>query len=291
MQRRYEKMFEASSGGARIDHIIGLIDPFVYSTKENKMTNENSGRLYSSPDHKILGKYAKSTDEEYEAILTKIVIPAAEKYGLTKNDIICEDLGEITPPVRRVLDKLGLSGIAVTQFDYRGKDAEQDRVIMLGSHDNPSYIEYTRNLFNNARKNKNDRNRLKNKTDKLVEDTILPNERKWLYRYKIRHNQNEFMKAAFTELFTSPAKRVQIFFTDFFGIGETYNIPGKTENCWDLRMPNDIENFYHEKLTAERGFNLPEIIARAIRIKDTNSTGIHDNLLQQLDKFAQILKE
>ena len=45
MQKRYEKMFQSSSGGARIDHIIGLIDPFVYSTKENKMTPENSGRL------------------------------------------------------------------------------------------------------------------------------------------------------------------------------------------------------------------------------------------------------
>ena len=64
MRKRYEKMFASSSGGARIDHIIGLIDPFVYSTKEDKMTPENSGRLYSSPNHPLLSKYAKNTDEQ-----------------------------------------------------------------------------------------------------------------------------------------------------------------------------------------------------------------------------------
>ena len=180
MQRRYEKMFATSSGGVRIDHIIGLIDPFVYSTKEPKMTKENSGRLYSSPEHKILGKYAKSTDEEYAAILTKIVIPAAEKYGLTKDDIICEDLGEVTEPVRRVLDKLGLSGIAVTQFDYRGRDAQPDRLIMLGSHDNPSFIEYTKDLFAKAETEKWGKRRFKYKTANLAEDTVQPNERKWI---------------------------------------------------------------------------------------------------------------
>lgn len=290
MQKRYEKMFATSSGGVRIDHIIGLVDPFVYSTKEPKMTKENSGRLYSSPDHKILGKYAKTTDEEYAAILLKIVIPAAEKYALTKDDIICEDLGEVTPPVKRVLDMLGLSGIAVTQFDYKGRDAEPDRLIMLGSHDNPSYIEFTRDLFNGAEKDKNVRGRFKYKTDYLAEDTMQPNERKWLYRRKLRRSQQEFMKASFVELFTSPAKRVQVFFTDFFGIGETYNMPGKTEGCWTLRTPNDIENFYHENLKAGKGFNIPEILARAIRCNGEFFSDLHKDLLAELDKFAEILK-
>lgn len=291
MQNRYEKMFASCNGGARLDHIIGLIDPFVYSTKEPKMTDENSGRLYSSPNHKMFGKYTKTSDEEYASILTKIVIPAAEKYGLTKDDLICEDLGAVTEPVARVMKNLNLSGIAVTQFDYRGKDTAPEKVIMLGSHDNPSFIEYTRELFKNSYRSKWGKQRFKNKTDLLAVDTKTPEERKWCYRHKLRHNQYEFMKAAFTELFTSPAKRVQIFFTDFFGMDKTYNIPGKTDGCWTLRMPNDIEEFYHESLKAGKGFNMPEIIARAIRNKDINSTGRYDFLLEQLDKFAKILKE
>lgn len=290
MQKRYEKMFKSSSGGARIDHIIGLIDPFVYSTKEPKMTKENSGRLYSSPNHKILGKYAKTSDEEYAAILTKIVIPAAEKYALTKDDIICEDLGEVTDPVKRVMENLGLSGIGVTQFDYRVADAEPDRVIMLGSHDNPSFIEFTRGLFKDAENSKNAKKRLKYKIKNLTEDTIQPNECSWSYKRGLKKNQQKFMKAAFTELFTSPAKRVQVFFTDFFGIDKTYNFPGKTEGCWTLRMPNNIEEFYYNNLKAGKGFNIPEILARAIRCEGEFFSEKHKDLLVELDKFAEILK-
>ena len=49
-------------------------------------------------------------------------------------------------------------------------------------------------------------------------------------------------------LFTSKAKKVQIFFTDFFGIGKTYNVPGSKNDCWTLRLTPDYENFYYENL-------------------------------------------
>ena len=291
MQKRYEKMFQSSSGGARIDHIIGLIDPFVYSTKEDKMTPENSGRLYSSPEHKMLGKYAKSTDEEYAAILTKIVIPAAEKYGLTKDDIICEDLGEVTAPVARVMKNLELSGISVTQFDYRGRDTAPEKVIMLGSHDNPSFIEYTQGKFDAAEASEADREKLAEKAHKLAMDTYTEDDDFDEYEENISKNKKDFMLASFVELFTSPAKRIQVFFTDFFGIGKTYNKPGETEDCWTLRMPDDIEGEYEENLRNEKGFNLPEIIARAIRHKGGKAEKENMALLASLDKYADILKE
>lgn len=291
MQKRYEKMFQSSSGGARIDHIIGLIDPFVYSTKEDKMTPENSGRLYSSPGHKMLGKYAKTTDEQYAAILTKIVIPAAEKFGLTKDDIICEDLGEVTEPVARVMKKLNLSGISVTQFDYRGKDTAPEKVIMLGSHDNPSFIEYTDNLFKAAEQDAASKEKLQEKAHKLAEDTIEDGEDIDDYEAEIASDKKSFMLASFVELFTSPAKRIQVFFTDFFGIGKTYNKPGETEDCWTLRMPDDIESEYEANLRDGKGFNLPEIIARAIRSKGKDFAQDNSELLKNLDKYSKILKE
>ena len=291
MQKRYEKMFQSSSGGARIDHIIGLIDPFVYSTKEDKMTPENSGRLYSSPNHKMLGKYAKTTDEEYAAILTKIVIPAAEKFGLTKDDIICEDLGEVTEPVARVMKNLGLSGISVTQFDYRGRDTAPEKVIMLGSHDNPSFIEYTQGKFDSAATSETDKEKLSEKAHKLAIDTCTEDDDFDEYEDNIKKNKKDFMLASFVELFTSPAKRVQVFFTDFFGIGKTYNKPGETEDCWTLRMPDDIEGEYETNLKDGKGFNLPEIIARAIRHRGGKSAKENMELLANLDKYADILKE
>lgn len=283
IQKHYEKLFETSSGGARIDHVIGLIDPFVYLTKEPKMNDKNSGRLYSSPHHPILGRYAKHTEEEYAATLEKIVFPAAAKYGLSKDKIICEDLGTLTEPVQRIMNKLNLSGISITQYDYRGKHTPAKNVIMTGSHDNESLIEYTNKIFN-------DKHHLMEKTNKLAEDTAVPNENIEYYRAEMQNNKSKFISASFTELFTSPAKKIQIFFTTFCGIGKTYNIPGETDGCWTLRMPEDYDTLYWENVRKGTAINIPESIARAIRNKGLEFASKHQNLLVTLDKFTQILK-
>ena len=132
-------MFKENPGGVRIDHIVGLIDPWVY--KEGKMpkVEQGAGRLYSSPDNCDLSKYAvakcedldcnftpdnelrvkKLSDEQiklYGRLLEKIVIAAAKEEGADKSGIVCEDLGTVTNPVAAVMDKYELSGMRVTQF-------------------------------------------------------------------------------------------------------------------------------------------------------------------------------
>jgi 4-alpha-glucanotransferase len=283
LKQRYETMFAESSGGARIDHVIGLIDPFVYSVNEESMNERNSGRLYSSPNHPILGKYAKTKDEEYSAILEKIVFPAAKKFGLTKEDVICEDLGTITPPVKRVMDKLKLSGLSVTEFDYRGKDTAPEKIIMLGSHDNSSFIEYTDELFRSYW-------HLHEKAYKLAEDISYPHQNIGELKNQIVSDKKKFMSASFAELFTSPAKRIQVFFTDFFGIGKTYNKPGTTEGCWSLRLGDNFEKLYYENLKNGVALNLPEAIATAIRQKGEEFSSAYQKLLEKLDYFANVLK-
>ncbi len=290
LKQRYEKMFSEAPGGIRIDHIIGLIDPFVYSTKEPKMTDKNSGRLYSSPDSELLGKYAKKSDEEYEAILTKIIIPAAEKYGLTKDDIICEDLGTITPPVDKTMKDLKLSGIAVTEFDYRGRDTAPEKILMLGSHDNTSFLEFTDTLFKSA-ETEGGKDRFTKKTQFLAEDTAPYGQNFDAYLNDLRQDKKKFISASFTELFTSPAKRIQVFFTDFFGIPKTYNTPGKRQGCWTLRLPEKFEDLYYKNVKEGTALNLPEAIATAIRHKGEDFANNNKELLDNLDKCSAILKE
>ncbi len=290
LKRRYEDMFKEASGGIRIDHLIGLIDPYVYSTTSPKMTPENSGRLYSSPYHPLLGRYAKNSDEEYSAILTKIVIPAAEKFGLSKEEIICEDLGTITEPVKRVMDKLKLSGIFISTFDQRARDGAHNKVIMLGSHDNPSLIEHVDGVFNGLTTD-DKRCHFGYKTWILAEDTVPCNKGTYEHAEEIRHDKLKYMAASFVELFTSPAKKIQIFFTDVFGIGKTYNKPGTKEGCWELRLPENFEDLYYQNLTKGLGINFPESIANAIRHRGEWFANEHKILLEKLDKFTQILKE
>lgn len=285
LQKRYEDIFSNSPGGVRIDHLIGLIDPFVYKESEPKMNETNSGRIYSSPDKDIFKEYTKKTEEEYLAIFTKIIFPTAEKYGITKDKIICEDLGHLTEPVKNAIYKLNLTGMSVTQFGYSGFDAPARNVIMPGGHDNKSFIEYANEFF----ENKNDY--FYYKTHVLGSDTVTPDKNVDKYREDIRNDKKKFISASFTELFTSPAKKVQMFFTDFFGIGKTYNVPGSKKDCWTLRLDNDFENLYYENLKNGLGVNIPEVISSAMKRKNTEFLSLHKNLIKKLEYFAKILKE
>jgi hypothetical protein len=51
-------MFNENPGGVRIDHIIGLVDPWVYKNGSKPKPEEGAGRLFSSPEHPELAKYA-----------------------------------------------------------------------------------------------------------------------------------------------------------------------------------------------------------------------------------------
>lgn len=290
LQKRYDAIFKASPGGVRIDHLIGLIDPFVYLENTTKMDGTNSGRIYSSPHIPIFKDYGKYTDSEYCAILTKIIFPTAEKYRIPKQNIICEDLGEQTVPVKRALEKLGLTGLSVTQFGYSGADAPERNVIMLGAHDNQSYIEYTNDLFNRAGNLGEGRDRFIYKTHILGSDTVTPGKDVNQYREEIRNDKKKFLSASFAELFTSPAKKVQIFFTDFFGIGKTYNVPGAKKDCWTLRLNSNFEDLYYKNLKEGLAVNLPEAIATAIRRKGIEFSNEHEKLLRKLDYFTHIFK-
>ena len=291
LKKRYEDIFKSSPGGVRIDHLIGLIDPFVYAEDEPHMTNENSGRLYTSPWHARLRDYTKFTDEEFAAIFEKIIFPAAEKYGITKDNIICEDLGYVTETVKRIMNKLNLTGMSLTQYGYSGVDTPAKNVIMLGGHDNKSYIEFTDDLFARSSSLGEGRDRFMFKTHILGSDTVVPGKDVNMYREELRSDKKKFMAASFAELFTSPAKKVHIFFTDFFGIGKTYNVPGAKKGCWELRAPENFEDLYYKNLSEGIGLNLPEAIATAIRQKGTDFSNQHKNLLRKLDFFTNILKE
>ncbi len=283
LKKKYENYFASFPGGIRIDHTIGLIDPFLYTVSRKKMTPDNSGRIYSAFE----SKYKKTTDEEYAAILNKIVLPAAEKYGLDKSSIICEDLGTVTAPVQRVMKNLDLGGIAVTQFDYRGSKTPAKNTIMIGSHDNQSFLEFVEDFFK-----KIDYKRFMNKTRHLAEDTIpksASKEEKKQYLNEIRTDKKKFIEASFAELFTSPAKRIQIFFTDMFGIAKTYNRPGTNKGNWELRLGSNFEDKYYKAVAEGKAPNFAKAVATALRYRGLDKG--NEELMQKLDSSAKIIAE
>ena len=280
LKQKYEEYFASFPGGIRIDHVIGLIDPFIYTTASKKMTPQNSGRIYS-----IEGKYKKHSLDEYAMLFTKIIMPAAEKYGLDKSSLICEDLGDATKPVQEIMKKLELSGISVTQFDHRGATTPAKNTIMIGSHDNQSFLEYVEGKFKNVK----DKGFLR-KTRLLARDTApkdATTKEIKEYRENIRKDKRSFVAASFAELFTSPAKRVQIFFTDFFGIAKTYNRPGTSIGNWSLRLGENFEEDYYKAVAEGKAPNFANAVATALRQRGLDKG--RDELMRNLDESAKII--
>lgn len=298
MKNLYKKMFKENPGGVRIDHIVGLIDPWVYKAGKKPMPEEGAGRLYSSPEHPELSKYAIAkegdldwtleadkekrvktlTDEQvalYGRLIEKIVIAAAKECGLDKNAIVCEDLGTLTNPVAAVMKKYGLQGMRLTQFvlpdkpehPYRCKNIPENVWNMVGTHDNNPVSMWAESMINTHEGYLHAKN--------LVEDLFSEAENKDDIIVRLTQDKDYLVFVKLTELFASKARNVQIFFTDFFQIHDTYNTPGtSSEQNWSLRLPNNFEEM--------NTIDMHAILKAAILARGKEFASKHASLLEKL---------
>jgi 4-alpha-glucanotransferase len=308
LKLRFTKMFEENPGGVRIDHIIGLIDPFVYKAGKLPKPEQGASRLYSSPEHPELGKYAFITEKDlnqkvgpdsekrvatvstaqikkYAGVLEKIVIEAAKELGIGKDSIICEDLGTVTAPVEAVMKKLKLSGIRMTQFvdpevadhPYRIKYTESQHWAMIASHDNQPLMAWVDEIYS--------QNKVCLHAENLAAD--LKGENSNWFKDEMLNNPKLFVMAKYAELFASPAENIQIFFADFFGSRERYNMPGTSgsEN-WSLRIPNNYECYFKEQFSKCESVNLPDVLIMAIEARGQEFAAKHSDVIESLRKVS-----
>lgn len=298
MKNLFKKMFKENPGGVRIDHIVGLIDPWVYKKGSRPMPEEGAGRLYSSPEHSELSKYAIARNEDldwtlesdkekrvkslsdeqiklYGRLIEKIVIGAAKECGLDKNAIVCEDLGTLTNPVAAVMKKYELQGMRLTQFvlpekpehPYRCKNITENVWNMVGTHDNNPIAKWAESMINTHEGYLHAKN--------LTEDLFAESENKDDIIVKLTQDKDYLTFVKLTEIFASKAKNVQIFFTDYFQINETYNTPGTSgDKNWSLRLPNDFEN--HTTI------DLAAILKAAIYARGSEFASKHSKLIEKL---------
>ena len=300
MKNLYKKMFKENPGGVRIDHIVGLIDPWVYKAGKKPMPEQGAGRLYSSPEHPELSKYAIArmedldmtlesdkekrvktlSDEQiklYGRLIEKIVIAAAKECGLNKNAIVCEDLGTLTNPVAEVMKKYELQGMRLTQFvvpekpehPYRCKNITENVWNMVGTHDNNPIATWAESMINTHEGYLHAKN--------LVEDLFADEENKDDIIVRLTQDKDYLTFVKLVEIFASKAKNVQIFFTDYFRINETYNTPGTSgDQNWSLRLPNNFEEI--------EAINLCEILKAAIIARGKDFASKHSGLIKNLEQ-------
>ena len=215
---------------------------------------------------------------KYGAMIEKIVIAAAEEEGLTKDAIVCEDLGTLTNPVAAVMKKYELLGMRLTQFvvpeepkhPYRCCNISEKCWAMVGTHDNEPISMWAKSMINTHEGYLHAKN--------LVEDLYAeaPNKDDIITRLT---KDAEFLKQTkLVELFASKAENIQIFFTDFFQIEDVYNRPGTSGDAnWSLRVPDNFKELTH--------IDLPEILKQAIISRGSEFANENAQLIEELGEI------
>lgn len=284
----------------RIDHALGLIDPYIYdknSVNGNDFSHFRANNISYMPDI--------DPDGSYKKVLNKIILPTLAAHGIDKDYPVWEDLCTDTQTFNEIYhEKNHLPGI--TQLEYMRAENSQDDGDwgLVGSHDSDPATKMIKkdwvkdhdawNIF-------------------YLAGFLNSNPKRAKYRdsfcKQIAENDSDRIKAKFAELFLT-CKKIQISFADFFGIDKTYNEGGKENDTnWKLRLNKDYEDSYYENLSSERptALNMPEILKIAVQAKadmnalkeaqrtgkepQENNSPVVENILNNLDKYEKILKE
>ena len=301
LKNLYKKMFRENPGGVRIDHIVGLIDPWVYKAGKKPRIDQGAGRLYSSPEHPELARFAiarmEDLDMELEAdkekrvktlsneqihkygrLIEKIVIAAAEEEGLDKDAIVCEDLGTLTNPVAAVMKEYGLQGMRLTQFvvpekpkhPYRCCNIDERCWAMVGTHDNEPIKMWADSMINTHEGYLHVKN--------LVDDLFAECGNKDEIITRMTQDAEFLTQTKLVEIFASKAENVQIFFTDFFKIYDVYNRPGTSgDENWSLRLPDNFKEL--------QPINLANILKLAIIARGHEFAGQNQQLIDELSSL------
>lgn len=310
LKKLYLKMFKENPGGVRIDHTVGLIDPWVYKKGCKPKVSEGAGRLYSSPNHPELSKYSiissddtdpnfkpdeekwvkNLSDEQiklYGRMIEKIVIQSAIEAGLDKSAIVAEDLGTLTNPVVKVMEKYGLAGMKLVQFviatepdhPYRCKNIVPNSWAMTGTHDNRPIRLWAKDMINTEADTPHVNN--------LMADLYSEFDGQDMIRHKLYTDDKFLAFSKLVEVFASKAENIQIFFTDFFGLQETYNVPGTSgDKNWSLRIPDNFEEVYYNNLQNFEALNLPLALSYAIKARGREFANQNKELLEKLESLA-----
>ena len=238
----------------RIDHAMGLVDPWIYET--NSLYTSN-GVVRSIKGDYISNMPHIDPDGNYRNIIEKIVLPTLEEKGVKTGDVVWEDLGDRTAVFNEIYyNKFHLPGIKQLEWD-KGESAQYQDTSLISSHDSPP----TRMMNLGAW----DKEYL---VGYLMADPAKRDEQAQ-FRQTINTNPLELIKAKFVDLFRS-SKNIQMSFADFFAIDKRYNVPGEMNNTnWKLRMNNHYMDTYYKNLSSENPTapNIPELLAKAVQAK------------------------
>jgi len=310
--------FLADFDGIRVDHPHGLVCPWVYAASDPDPTGAvlRGARLRCSPnlpDHPALAAAAIPRPEQLSAdpgvarwaddwvrelddaqvarygVLFDALVERVHAAGRREEDVVCEVLSTWPYPLRRVMERHGLGRFCVTQKAdlarpgdvYRGENTSTRDWIMVGNHDTPPVWRLAAAWHGTAA----GAERALALAARLAP---APEERARLARW-LAADARHLCHGLFAELFLGPARRVSVFFADFFGLTEIYNRPGVVhEDNWVLRLPPDFADRYARDVARGAAFNVPLALSLALAARAGSDVGGH-GLARRLAEAALAL--
>ena len=171
-----------------------------------------------------------------------------------------------------------LLGMRLTQFTvpteeddpYRCKNITERCWAMVGTHDNQPVTLWAKSMVNTHEGYLHVKN--------LVEDLFAEEPDKDALIVRMTNDVNFLIETKLVELFACKAENIQMFFTDYFQMSQTYNTPGTSgDKNWSLRLP---ENF--EEMTP---INLPLLLKKAIIARGSAFANAHKEIIEELDEI------
>jgi len=273
-KQKFEKLLDTYQN-IRVDHVLGLIDPWIYEKNNVEVLKDDQGKIVSTDAHGAFlsdRNWDCSVDPkgDYTKILEKILLPILKEKNLKVNDVVWESLGEESWTFHNIYhDELNLPGI-VDLKGYRGQNKSGDNWLLLSTHDDPPFAKIAETKANKSQDyyennkseamdpcyligfmhpEKTDEER-KPLIDNLATDT----------RLKVISKNQELMRCG---------EKIQISFMDFFGLDKTYNEKGHdSKDNWKLRLSKDYKKDYYKTLedkdSRKVALNVPELLKRAV---------------------------
>jgi 4-alpha-glucanotransferase len=291
VEARVDRLLE-DFDGLRIDHPHGLVCPWVYRAgdPDPALAVQHGARLFCSPnlpDHPALAALAIPSAEQLSrdpgipryadawvhelredqvgryGILFDAIMARVAAAGRRTSDVVCEVLSTWPYPLRRVMERHGLGRFCVTQKAdltraddvYRSENASPRDWIMIGNHDTRPIWLLAEGWHGTAAGTE----RALHLARRLMPDGRQARLARW-----IAADRRHLCQAMFAELFASRARRISVFFADFFGSTEIYNRPGVVaEENWTLRLPGDFAALFTSRVAEGEACNLPLALALA----------------------------
>lgn len=309
----------------RVDHVLGLIDPFVY--EEATLKKDFAGKqikhlLHGDFMSKITTSNGDKLDDyaSYPQILQRIIIPALKEKNLNTSDPVWESICCEPDMFKKIYhNELHLPRLASVDYE-KLETSDPKNWYILGSHDTIPAMNMLR-ADGGARRSYpswapehlagylfQDPARIKEKQEfeQKISDQKDGTEK---IGDELRKADRERVIAKFAQLFTN--EKIQVSFDDILGINDkniTYNVGGSDNNFnWKERISPDFIDKYYENLASDNptALNIPEILEIAVHAKidmevnrsenkDAKRTELQEKykpLLDQLAHWTSVLKE